>query len=611
MKMPNINPFQCLICVIVWTFGLSLDTDHECHRVKQEFLHRGIGSSHLVPDNPVYDKNISICFNAASRNSNQKTCCTRDMELKYKIAAGKYLTNSIKSKNAHLKKLVMDHLLEYQERVEELVVRSENNTAQLLSDIYRIPRTQHQAIVNEFYGNIRTYLRHKHVSIYGAVNTFFDSIFPFVYSSASWKQPASILSEEHKTCLRQSRQDIVPKPFKTFPNNISHGLNRAFSISKSYVDVLSLIVEAINTTDYLNVTEKCQDRITRLQYCSQCQGHVSVKPCKGLCLNSMRQCLAQFSVISEEWSGLVTAMVRLEGGVSQTNSIERMLGDLDTFIDRAIDYAKVTYQSYMDDVQKLCNYKVTVPVERTPPSKLPIRTSKLPIRESRTKRSFTGSLYERVLEVKKELLNARKMFDTFADDICDGDITYEQDYNSTTCWNGLEVGKYNFDVEDLSTLLKSALVIDPSLVVMKDKLTHMRINLMTRYPESDLGHSMMADSRREGSGYNGYLHIGHGTVIGPTDDEDMVDGSGSGSGSGDGNDNVDINIDKGFVDPEDPGTGSEVAKPGSAADHSTVKNLCLALMGALSGYMRRSIVDVENEPIKEEEDKYTLYLRSV
>lgn len=65
---------------------------------------------------------------------------------------------------------------------------------------------------------------------------------------------------------------------------------------------------------------------------------------------------------------------------------------------------------------------------------------------------------------------------------------------------------------------------------------------MTRYPDSDLGHSMMADSRREGSGY---FHIGHGTIL-PTDDEDMVDGSGSGSGSGDGNGSVDVNIDKGW-----------------------------------------------------------------
>ena len=227
---------------------------------------------------------------------------------------------------------------------------SENKTSQLLSDIYAIPWTDHQTAVREFYGNIRTYLRHKHVSLYGAVNSFFDSIFPFVYKNALDDASKISLTEEHRTCLQQHRQDITPAPFGTIPNNISRGLNKVLSVSKSYVDVLSLIVEAINTTDHLNLTDKCKDHITRLQFCSQCQGHVEVKPCKGLCLNSMRRCLAQLSVVSDEWRGLVTAMVRLEGGVSQGSSVERMLNDLDTAVDQAIMYARNTQHKYYQDV---------------------------------------------------------------------------------------------------------------------------------------------------------------------------------------------------------------------------------------------------------------------
>ena len=92
--------------------------------------------------------------------------------------------------------------------------------------------------------------------------------------------------------------------------------------------------------------------------------------------------------------------------------------------------------------QQLCNHKLTVSVPMAAPAK------RLPLKEaSRKKRSiFGGSLYERVLVVQKELLNSRKMFDTFADDICDQNLLYDQDYNSTTCWNGMKMDRYVSDI---------------------------------------------------------------------------------------------------------------------------------------------------------------------
>jgi hypothetical protein len=45
-------------------------------------------------------------------------------------------------------------------------------------------------------------------------------------------------------------------------------LNKALTNVKLYLEVLSLIVEAINSTDYANITEKCVHQVTKLQFCS-------------------------------------------------------------------------------------------------------------------------------------------------------------------------------------------------------------------------------------------------------------------------------------------------------------------------------------------------------
>lgn len=91
--------------------------------------------------------------------------------------------------------------------------------------------------------------------------------------------------------------------------------------------------------------------------------------------------------------------------------------------------------------------------------------------------------------------------------------------------------RYTEVVEDIPTLLtRTAMVIDPRLVSLKDKLAAMRVNLMTRYSDFDYtldrGH-FQSDSFKYGSG--DYHHL--------TDDEDLWginsgDDMYSGSGSG-------------------------------------------------------------------------------
>jgi len=63
MKIMKFNPLSCVVCVILWTAGLCDSGDsgvRNCHRVQREFFHKRIGTSDLVPDNPIHGKNNTI-----------------------------------------------------------------------------------------------------------------------------------------------------------------------------------------------------------------------------------------------------------------------------------------------------------------------------------------------------------------------------------------------------------------------------------------------------------------------------------------------------------------------------------------------------------------------
>ncbi|OWF54468.1 glypican-5-like [Mizuhopecten yessoensis] len=529
MKMARFNPIQCLACVLLWSLKVSGDSsteDHRCHKVQREFIHKRIGSSALVPNNPIHDPSVSICFNGA-KETGRKSCCTSQSEQKYVIASEKYLKTSIRTKNAYLKKLLLDHISQYEERIANLVQMSENSTIRILTDIYNIPRVEHQAIVQEFYGEIRQYLKHKkHMTLRGGVAVFFDKIFPAVYKNTLNDGTVTVLSQEHHNCLRHKRQEISPSPFGVLPSTISYKLSKALNVAKSYVEVLSLIVEAINTTDHLTINGKCKDQMTHLQYCSHCESYVEAKPCRGFCLNVMRGCLAQLSTLTPEWEGLIRRGVRLEGGMSQTNDIEKILNGVDRNIDAAVMHALESEDLYDRNMKALCNFQVTVSTKLANTTSSHHKERGHHHQAPLNRRSIGGDLYDQVLEVMKELLTSLRMFDTMSDVICDQELYYNQNMESDQCWNGTTIGRYTPLVEGLSAYVRAVNVdMDPKINTLKEKLSQMKINLLTRYSEQE--ELMFSDSEDPHAMFQGSGDTLRGHHSFTTDDEDL-DGSGSG-----------------------------------------------------------------------------------
>jgi hypothetical protein len=60
----------------------------------------------------------------------------------------------------------------------------------------------------------------------------------------------------------------------------------------------------------------------------------------------------------------------------------------------------------------------------------------------RDRRAIGGDyLYDKIRLLMQELLTSMNMFNTVSDDICGQEILYDEDEQSSTCWNGTSVGR--------------------------------------------------------------------------------------------------------------------------------------------------------------------------
>ncbi|XP_046335396.2 glypican-5-like [Haliotis rufescens] len=531
MNMVSLCRIISLLCVSVCVIAVALASapshrhqGKECGRVQREFSHKKIGSHNLVPDNKVHDSGVSVCFNGKELK-HHKSCCTKDTEEKYVKAAERYLKDSLRSTNAYLKKLVMESLARFQERVLDLLEEAQNRTAVMLSRVHNIPWDEHHGTVSDYFLDMEQYARRQHVNLQDSVQTFFTELFPSVFYYIL-SDPTVIRYDDHyRSCLLQAEEDI--QPFGNSPKHLAHKIVQAFQRARAFVNALSVITEAINSTDHIKFDTNCLEAATKLQYCSHCQGYVDAKPCHGFCLNVIGGCLATESEISPAWDDLISAVRTLTNGMKEKFSLEVVLSGIHEQISEGILQAMDDGPRIYTKVLESCkNLNTSVPKDNVKRSYVMSKP------KSRRRPAPTSSLMEQLEAVLKKLMDSRGIYNRLSNEICGQGIIYEQDMSSSKCWNGSHIAQYTRIVPESSFIAQAKanpevkVDVRPNyeLLNVKEKLIHMRRNLSTLLTDEQ----MQGDSPEElvSSGErrikNENIHI--------NDDEDLYDPSGSGSG---------------------------------------------------------------------------------
>ncbi|GAB1302773.1 Glypican-3 [Apodemus speciosus] len=234
----------------------------------------------------------------------------------------------------------------------EIVVRhAKNYTNAMFKNNYPSLTPQAFEFVGEFFTDVSLYILGSDINVDDMVNELFDSLFPVIYTQMmNPGLPESVL--DINECLRGARRDL--KVFGSFPKLIMTQVSKSLQVTRIFLQALNLGIEVINTTDHLKFSKDCSRMLTRMWYCSYCQGLMMVKPCGGYCNVVMQGCMAGVVEIDKYWREYILSLEELVNGMYRIYDMENVLLGLFSTIHDSIQYVQKNGGKLTTTIGKLC-----------------------------------------------------------------------------------------------------------------------------------------------------------------------------------------------------------------------------------------------------------------
>ena len=155
-------------------------------------------------------------------------------------------------------------------------------------------------------------------------------------------------------------------------------VSKSLQVTRIFLQALNLGIEVINTTDHLKFSKDCGRMLTRMWYCSYCQGLMMVKPCGGYCNVVMQGCMAGVVEIDKYWREYILSLEELVNGMYRIYDMENVLLGLFSTIHDSIQYVQknggkltttvstiLPFSKELDSIGGVVAWPVEVPMERT------------------------------------------------------------------------------------------------------------------------------------------------------------------------------------------------------------------------------------------------------
>jgi len=534
--------------------AMSDSNGKSCDAIKEYFSTAKIGSSHIVPAHAVHDPEMEVCYKG-NREPSRTSCCSRKMERRYHQAAEKDFYEVIRSTSSYLKNLLSVNAAQYKEQYITLIQVAENNTETLFAENHKIPLLERRSLVENLFLDLEAYIQRREVNLHESVETFFDDLFPLVFHNILNDPSATSLSDDYKECLTEIRQNLSPQPFGEVPRRLAHQLSKALLTAKTFLESLSLGIEAINTTDHIMLEPQCTRALTRLRYCSHCDGYIEARPCRNFCYNVMRGCLAAVGQVDRHWNEFVDSIKALTTNMRGYYSIETVLNSLHTRISEAVLHALETGHKYYAQIVDKCGHpkradsstaEVILPTPRTESETTKETAS---YEDSSSEEGKSQNMYSRIETFMRSLMASKGFYHSLADTMCSAE-KFATGLDQDRCWNGESLAKYNKTLVDVD--LATQMEDNPEMKVgekestaittLIDKLIHVKKELWFQLLQSKMhNEGMQADEwpskLQGGSAYETQYggqdgsggHNPYNNYYGQMDDEDYFSGYGSGS----------------------------------------------------------------------------------
>jgi len=97
-------------------------------------------------------------------------------------------------------------------------------------------------------------------------------------------------SDEFKKCVSTDQSHLI---FSEFPRNVIKKVGNALQGPRRIYRSLNNLLEDLKESQKkdLDVSRKCYNKIFQLQFCSQCKGVITYKPCPDVCKSAASECL--------------------------------------------------------------------------------------------------------------------------------------------------------------------------------------------------------------------------------------------------------------------------------------------------------------------------------
>ncbi|OBS65539.1 hypothetical protein A6R68_05917 [Neotoma lepida] len=313
----------------------------------------------------------------------------------------------------------------------EIVVRhAKNYTNAMFKNNYPSLTPQAFEFVGEFFTDVSLYILGSDINVDDMVNELFDSLFPVIYTQMmNPGLPESVL--DINECLRGARRDL--KVFGSFPKLIMTQVSKSLQVTRIFLQALNLGIEVINTTDHLKFSKDCGRMLTRMWYCSYCQGLMMVKPCGGYCNVVMQGCMAGVVEIDKYWREYILSLEELVNGMYRIYDMENVLLGLFSTIHDSIQYVQKNGGKLTTTIGKLCAHSQQRQYRSAYyPEDLFIDKKVLKVAHVEHEETLSSR--------RRELIQKLKSFISFYSAlpgyICSHSPVAE---NDTLCWNGQEL----------------------------------------------------------------------------------------------------------------------------------------------------------------------------
>uniref|UniRef100_A0A8C3W0J9 Glypican-3 n=1 Tax=Catagonus wagneri TaxID=51154 RepID=A0A8C3W0J9_9CETA len=313
----------------------------------------------------------------------------------------------------------------------EIVVRhAKNYTNAMFKNNYPSLTPQAFEFVGEFFTDVSLYILGSDINVDDMVNELFDSLFPVIYTQLmNPGLPESAL--DINECLRGARRDL--KVFGNFPKLIMTQVSKSLQVTRIFLQALNLGIEVINTTDHLKFSKDCGRMLTRMWYCSYCQGLMMVKPCGGYCNVVMQGCMAGVVEIDKYWREYILSLEELVNGMYRIYDMENVLLGLFSTIQDSIQYVQKNGGKLTTTIGKLCAHSQQRQYRSAYyPEDLFIDKKVLKVAHVEHEETLSSR--------RRELIQKLKSFISFYSAlpgyICSHSPVAE---NDTLCWNGQEL----------------------------------------------------------------------------------------------------------------------------------------------------------------------------